>query len=380
MKNGFKVIDADMHVLEPAELWLEYIDPEYKDRAPIGRNEYDTDVYLEHEGKLISRWPAEAEFEGDLVETLAGAHGRTDLFARYQQRGWGPDVQIDAMDAEGIDLAVLFPSRGLFAHAKEYDDDGLAAAISRAYNDWLGAFCAHDPGRMFGAAMVPAQALGAAVEEVRRTKREYGFKAIFLRPNPVSGRNWHDPYYDPLWAVCEKEDMAVGFHEGVPCELPVAMGERFSGAHEDQWMTEHVAAHPIEQMYACLSMINGGACARFPGLRVAFLEGNCSWVPFWLWRMDEHYEHREKRVKDRMPLRPSEYFKRQCFAAIEADEEVGRYAIDWLGGDNIVFSTDFPHPDSRFPNSVETLIEQPFPEAATRKILWDNCARLYNID
>ena len=68
------------------------------------------------------------------------------------------------------------------------------------------------------------------------------------------------------------------------------------------------------------------------------------------------------------------------WAGGEADEDVGRYAIDWLDGDNIVFSTDFPHPDSRFPNSVETLIEQPFPEAATRKILWDNCARLYHFD
>ena len=379
MKNGFKVIDSDMHVMEPNDLWVRYIDPAYTDRAPLGRDEYFTDVHLEHDGKLISRWPREAAFEGDHVAALAALHGRTELFAEYDRRGWGPDVQIDAMDAEGIDVAILFPTKGLFAHAKEYDDDGLAIAISRAYNDWLGEFSDHDRSRMHGAALVPAQDADAAAEEVRRTKREYGFKAVFLRPNPVRGRNWHDPYYDPLWAACEKEDMAVGFHEGVPCALPVAVGERFDGRHEDQWLTEHVAAHSIEQMYACLSMINGGVCERFPGLRVAFLEGNCSWVPFWLWRMDEHYAHRERWVKEKLPHRPSEYFKRQCFASVEADEDVGRYTIDWLGDSNIVFSTDYPHPDSRFPNAVETLIEQPFPEAAMRKILWDNCARLYGI-
>ena len=114
--------------------------------------------------------------------------------------------------------------------------------------------------------------------------------------------------YDPLWAECEKLGLAVGFHEGTPCQLPVAIGERFDGVHEDLWMTEHVAAHPIEAMYACLSIIAGGVCERFPTLRFAFLEGNCSWLPFWLWRMDEHHELRERVVADKLPLPPSEYF------------------------------------------------------------------------
>ena len=105
-------------------------------------------------------------------------------------------------------------------------------------------------------------------------------------------------------------------------------------------------------MYACLSIIMGGVTERFPDLRVAFLEGNCSWLPFWLWRMDEHYEHREKVIKQRLPLLPTEYFKRQCYASVEADESPGKYAVDWLGDDNIVFSTDYPHPDTRYPRSV----------------------------
>ena len=107
--------------------------------------------------------------------------------------GWGPDVQLEAMDAEGIDVAVLFPTRGLFAHAKEYDDDRLAGAVSRAYNDWLAEFCSHAPKRMFAAAMVPAQNVPACVEEIRRGA-ERGFKAVFLRPNPVRGRNWNNPH------------------------------------------------------------------------------------------------------------------------------------------------------------------------------------------
>ena len=375
--NGFKVMDSDMHVFEPPDLWPRYIEPKFRDQAPIGTRNYLADLHLMHDGKVISRLKRPMEGE-DKVLAQCERFGRLEQYLDFDRRGWGPDVQVEAMDAEGIDVAVLFPTRGLFAHAKEYDDNALAAAISRAYNNWLVEFCAHAPERMYGSAMVPAQNVEAAVQETRRAKEELGFRSIFLRPNPVRGRNWHHPVYDPLWAECERQNIAVGFHEGTPCELPVAVGERFDGEHEDLWMTEHVAAHPVEAMYACLSMISGGVCERFPGLRVAFLEGNCSWLPFWLWRMDEHYEVREATLKDKLPLPPSEYFTRQCFAGVESDESLAEDTFKRIGDDCIVFSTDFPHNDARYPHGVETLLEQPFTEENKRKVLWDNCARLYD--
>ena len=315
----------------------------------------------------------------DKVLAQCERFGRLEQYLDFDRRGWGPDVQVEAMDAEGIDVAVLFPTRGLFAHAKEYDDNALAAAISRAYNNLGWSSSAPTlPSACTDPRFVPAQNVEAAVQETRRAKEELGFRSIFLRPNPVRGRNWHHPVYDPLWAECERQNIAVGFHEGTPCELPVAVGERFDGEHEDLWMTEHVAAHPVEAMYACLSMISGGVCERFPGLRVAFLEGNCSWLPFWLWRMDEHYEVREATLKDKLPLPPSEYFTRQCFAGVESDESLAEDTFKRIGDDCIVFSTDFPHNDARYPHGVETLLEQPFTEENKRKVLWDNCARLYD--
>lgn len=211
-------------------------------------------------------------------------------------------------------------------------------------------------------------------------KTELGFKSVFLRPNPVRERNWHNPAYDPLWAEIEKQDLVIAFHEGWPCELPVAAGGRFDGRHEDLWLTEHALCHPVEMMYASTCMIMGGVLQRFPGLRVAFLEANCSWVPYWLWRLDEHYEHREKAVKNVLPKRPSAYFREHCFVSVEAEEALGVAVADEIGDDNIVFSTDFPHEDSRFPNSVAAFLELPFREESRRKILWDNAARLYGFN
>ena len=377
--DGFKVMDSDMHVLEPVDLWPRYIESKFKARAPVGTNNYLVDLHLMHDGEVISRFKRPME-GNDKVIAQCERFGRLEQYRDFESRGWDSHTQLEAMDAEGIDVAVLFPTRGLFAHAKEYDDDELAAAISRAYNNWMADFCAADPERMYGAAMVPAQNVQAAVEETRRAKLELGFKSIFLRPNPVRGRNWNNPVYDPLWEECQKHNLAVGFHEGTPCQLPVAIGERFDGVHEDLWMTEHVSAHPIEAMYACLSIIGGGVCERFPELRFAFLEGNCSWLPFWLWRMDEHHELRASVVADKLPLQPSEYFARQCFAGVEADENIAEDVFKRLGNDSIVFSTDYPHSDSRYPHSVETFLTQPFSDESKRKVLWDNCARLYALD
>ena len=142
--NGFQVMDSDMHVQEPPDLWQRYMGAEFRDRAPLGTTHYLTDLHLEHDGEIISR-SKRVDDEEDLVRGLATKYGRLELFEDYESRGWGPDVQIEAMDTEGIDVAVLFPTRGLFAHAKEYDDDRLAAAVSRAYNDWLAEFCDYAP-------------------------------------------------------------------------------------------------------------------------------------------------------------------------------------------------------------------------------------------
>ena len=376
--NGYKVMDCDLHVFEPADLWVKNIDPKYRDQAPVGTTNYFMDMNLKQGGEYVSRDGKLPVMEGgDFSIDLVESHGGTAKYREYDRRGWGPDTQLEAMNDEGIDVAILFPTRGFYAIGREYSDDGLAAAIARTYNDWLAGFCSKSPDRLYGCGLVPAQSVEMAIQEVRRMKTELGFKSVFLRPNPVRGRNWHDPAYDPMWAEIQKQGLAIGFHEGWPCDLPVAMGERFDGRHEDLWMTEHVACHPVEAMYACLCFIMGGILERFPGLRVGFLESNCSWLPFWLWRMDEHYEHREHVVKKKMPLKPSDYFKRQCYVSIEAEETLGKNTVDYVGDSNIVFSTDYPHEDSRYPHALETFDQLPLTPDNKRKILWDNCARLY---
>ena len=372
MKNGFKVFDSDMHIIEPADLWDRYIDAKFKDQAPRGTTKSATDLDLIHpDGHMWGRAPERAQLRGGVGQQ---AQFNQERYADHAARGYTSDVQIEAMDAEGLDVATLYPSRALHALGEPDLEPKLAAAVARAYNDWLYDFCQRDPHRLIGVAMVSVFDIDDAVAESRRAMTELGFRGVFLRPNEVGGRNWHDPYYEPLWSVLEELDVPLGFHEAIFSGLP-QVGSQFGL----NFMLRHSYCHSVEQMLAVGSFCAGGIMERHPKLRVAFLEGNCSWLPWLMYRLDEHWEQMGDVYAPELTMAPSEYFKRQCFASAEADEDPVKYAIDFMGNDRIVFSTDYPHGDSKYPESVNRFLRIDISDEDKRKILWDNCAYIYGL-
>ena len=149
-KNGFKAMDSDMHVFEPADLWQRYIDKKYLERAPKGLNRSFRDLGIEIEGKIMPiprnpENPALAKYRKDFFEEKYGEAGK---------RNFDGVSQLQAMDKEGLDVAVLFPTRGLTVLGMDGLDPDFATAIARAYNDWLHDFAETDPSRMFGVTMV----------------------------------------------------------------------------------------------------------------------------------------------------------------------------------------------------------------------------------
>jgi predicted TIM-barrel fold metal-dependent hydrolase len=153
------------------------------------------------------------------------------------------------------------------------------------------------------------------------------------------------------------------------------VGDQFGS----NFMLRHLYSHPVELMLALGTLCSSGVLDRHPKLQVAFLEGNCSWLPWLLWRMDEHWEMFGDVWAPEQKLLPSEYFKRQCFVSVEPDEEPVKYVSEHVGNDRLVFSTDFPHVDSKFPHAVEGLLKLPVADEDKRKILWDNCAAYYGV-
>ena len=370
-KCGFKVLDSDMHILEPPDLWRRYIDSRFKHLAPVGTTEHVRDLRLVGpDGRAWGR-PTDP-LPGTLPPPGHIFHKNQKLFKTHNQRGWSPQVQLDAMAEEGIDLAVLYPSRGLNLLSIPNLDPPFAAALARAYNNWLYDFCQADPGKLLGAGMISPFDMNDAVTETRRCVNELGFRAIFLRANIVNGKNWHDPYYEPLWTALEDLDVPLGFHEANNSAARQA-GDQFGY----DFMLRHTFSHPVEQMFAVGSFCGGGILDRHTKLKVAFLEANCGWLPFLLWRLDEHRELYGDQWAPELKNPPSHYFKRQCFASVECDEEPVKYALDFLGNERLVFSTDFPHVDTKYPRAVERFLELSIEEQDKRKILWDNCANYY---
>ncbi len=385
MKNGLRVIDSDMHVIEPRDLWLRYLPAELRGRAPVGPANAPTQRNFHVNMPIDGDPPVRSGVDTLPTQWWPSLHAHmVDYEPEYEfaeSVEFNAASQVDAMNREGIDIAVLFPSRGLMVMGHDLPhngtrglEPGLAAGIARAYNDWLAEFCGEDRARLFGAAMVAPHDVDSAVAETRRCVEQFDFRAIFLLPGIVGGRPWHHPDYDPLWAVCQELDVAVCFHGGGPDDLT-----DFAAGHRSMLMMWHTLSHCVGPMGAVLSFCGGGVFDRFPSLRAGFLEANCSWAPWLLHRLDEHYDEYVGRFEIKLGRKPSEYFVTNCYVSVEADEAPATLYVQTYGNDNVVFSTDYPHPDAKFPHAVDAFLAGQLDDDSKRKILWDNCARLYRI-
>ena len=368
--------------MEPVDLWENYIADEFKDRAPKRMSEGQWDIRTLVEGEMMNDMAASGPYSvSGRNKAYEGFKSEDEVLGnRYKEdiaRNFDPQSLVLAMKKEGLDLAVLFPTSGMYVTAKNGMDPRFAAATCEAYNNWLYDYMeAGDPTITFGAGIVSPHDVESAVTETRRCVEELGFKAIMLRPNMYNNTPWHSEYYDPLWKVSEELGIPVTFHETTGARLPAAGADRFPSHSR----IAHVATHSVEQMMACLDIVMGGVMERFPTLQFGFLEGQCGWLPFWLGRMDEHYEWGEPYGEmQHLKMEPSEYFKRQGYAAVEADEEFVSHVVDAFGDDNLLTTTDYPHGDSKYPHATDTFLGLSMPDVSKKKILWDNPVRLYSL-
>jgi predicted TIM-barrel fold metal-dependent hydrolase len=380
-KQGFRVMDSDIHVTEPRDLWVKYIEPRFKDQAPQFTTTNGAESAAWHfAGKVFPAYIDRPERRRTGQIRRDKARLRHLQSGRYEHpaddlRGDDPHAMLQAMDREGIDVSIVFRTLGSHVIGVDGLEAQLSAAVCRAFNNWLADYCRVDRERLKPAAVMPMHDVQLAVQEARRSVRELGAIALVLSNHPVNGRPWYDRYYEPFWAEAERLQVPVAFH-GIQMAYQEHLGRRYM----DNFALAHAVAHPVELMLALGCLLTGGVLARFPGLKAAFLEGSCSWVPWWLWCLDERVE--KFGDNDTFPLRmpPSAYFHRQCYVSVDPDEAVVQYAIQAMGDDNIVISSDWPHDDSAYPRAIDTFLAlEGVSDESKRKILWDNCARLYNL-
>jgi hypothetical protein len=349
-------------VFEPADMWINYIEPEFKDFAPI-----PPDMKIKGE-KIYNK--ISSEVHQHMVRKVGENHPTI-----LTSNGFDPESQLVAMGRMKIDVSFLYPSIGLWVLTIDTMPPQLAGAFTRAYNNWLRDFCSYKPEVLKGVGAISLHAPEEMVSELHRIVK-FDWKAVFLCPNPIKGRLLSDPAYELFWTECEQLGVAVGLHEcGTHGRLPTTGADRFNTQ-----FAMHSCSHPMEQMMALLALIEGGVLERHPKLRVAFLEAGGGWLPYWLWRLDEEYEKLYWEVKENVKIKPSEYFRRQCFVSIEPSEPYLSEIIDYIGSENLLFGSDYPHWDhSRDIVKQVINLEQKLSRKTVNKIVWDNPACFYGI-
>ena len=210
MRNGFKVFDADAHVVYPRDFWQTYLDKKYLDRVetrdPAGLQHYNPvrvdGRYTQHDTSLYGQFQKAIEWTHE------------DMIKKYGEiavDGFTGDRVATALAREGIDIAVIY--------GPEYDmwfdgiDPDIQAALARAYNRWGQEMRETSQGRVLTSAPVPLGDVGRAIEEIEYAYHELGIRSFWARPNFLNHRNLGDRYYDPIYELLQDLDCAFATHE-----------------------------------------------------------------------------------------------------------------------------------------------------------------------
>jgi uncharacterized protein len=372
MRNGFKIVDTDCHMMEPEWLWERYTEDGYKAQAPkVGRAPesnrrtflVEGESFVREKGKYPMAAPA-------FFRAVAKAMER---FNRAKESGYSAQSRLQDMDELGVDVQILYPTVAGQMLGRQFRDEKLLAACCRAYNDWAADYTSAAPDRLKWAGILPMQSVEEAVKEAQRAASK-GCVSYYMRPNPVSGRTlWHDDYL-PLWNEIEQIGKPISTHDSASSSVP-SFGDRM-----DTHVSGHILSHPFEAMAAMAGLIWYGIFEKFPDLKVVHVEADGGWVPYWLQRMEQHWDFSGNSEHEYLTKRPTEYFKHNICVAFRGDEPTMKAAVELVGDSNFTWDTDYPHPDGTFPWGIEAMIKQPIADQAKRKIFYDNAARMFNLN
>jgi predicted TIM-barrel fold metal-dependent hydrolase len=313
---------------------------------------------------------AQAKLDDELRGGRKMSLGDFDLDAFRDPGYHDPVARLAAMDRDGVRAEVLYSEVSAFRSFGLVRGDWRP--ISRAFTDHLSEFAALDPDRLAVSYQVPIIDIEYAVEEVQRLAG-LGARAVHLPnfPSEIGLPDYHEEVYDPLWGVLQETDIAISHH----------LGNR-------HWLYDIFRRDPTPQAAIFTSMpalalseaiawwILTGTLERFPGLKIVFVEPSLYWIPGFLASLDRKADHGYHLPGLR--LKPSEYFHRNM-ACTFMDDDVGLQQRHLVGIENILWSTDFPHPATTWPNSQQIVARQfaHIPVEERDLICSANAARVY---
>jgi predicted TIM-barrel fold metal-dependent hydrolase len=358
--HKYLMISADCHANEPSNLWKERIDARYRDRLPGYRVDEKGARWQVTEGFRPIRL-RNVVFEGEDLER--------------NQVGATPEGRLRDHARDGVDAEIIFPNKGLSMWATP--DAAFSQAQCRVWNDWAWETFGPYNDRLSPMACIATGDLDGALAEIARVAK-LGFRGLCLPckphwgPSDADEPNYNWPEFDSLWACVQDHDLPMTFHVSTGRDPRAARGH---GGAVINYVC-HSLAPTIEPI---AHLCSSGVLERFPGLRFASIEAGIGWVPWALVAMDEAYRKHHMWVRPKLPLLPSEYFRRQGFASFQEDAPGLDLAEAHGLADNFLWANDYPHHEGTWPHSAPAIERTmaKLSEDARAKILGLNAARLW---
>ncbi|HEV3450448.1 MAG TPA: amidohydrolase family protein [Acidimicrobiia bacterium] len=374
LRDEVRPISVDDHVIEPAHVFADHIEPRFRDRAPRIVEHDDAEGWL-WEDRF---YPLTFQGNAQTRKFRAGEAGRgEDLFARRYEdmipAAYDVHERVRAMEEDGVWAELLFPTFPRFGGTQflQADDTELALAMVRAWNDWmLDEWCAAYPERFIPQTLVPLWDVTAAVAEIERCAAKGSRAVLFVEnPHPLGLPSFPTGHWRPVFEACNDTGLPLSMHIGTSSGLIAPSPETTPSVG--------IALCGINSMSALGDMIFSGVFNGLPRCRVALSEGGAGWVPYVLERLDYTWE-RSRYEGLRNMDRPSEVFAEHVWVCMVSD----RYAIrnrDLIGVDKLLWEADFPHNDSNWPNSRKVLADAlaDVPDDECRRIAELNARELY---
>ena len=376
MKLEYGFISADEHVQEHPEVWTRRMSKaKWGDRIP----------HIESASDGTERWLVDGQPVSLNGVALAGA--AMPNRAREPQRWeevpgivYKPGDRLTAMDVDGVDYAVLYPSvSGLAGETfGSLEDPELELACVQAYNDWLIDEWAAASPRFIPQCIVPLAPADAAANEIKRAVGR-GHRGVVMPSVPMMLRELphiNEPYYDPIWATCQELDVPLCFHAGASRKIQFPP---YSGFSPELSAAMEAITRPVSSVLVMANFLYSRILERFPKLKVIFAETSLAWAAYELELADHQFE-RQRLHMEGYDLVPSALFKRQCHMVGWFDA-TGLKTRQHIGLERMLWSTNFPQSTSTWPESRNTIarVFDGVPEDERKQVLVDNPARLYKI-
>jgi predicted TIM-barrel fold metal-dependent hydrolase len=382
--NFDNIISADDHVQETPDLWEKRLPAGMRDRAPK--------IVTLEDGASAWAWEGTTRRLG--MDVWAGREVRepkdleTVPWEKVNPATYDPYARIKAMDDDNIYAAVLYPNFarafvGMWLHGTHNMslDREYSVACIQAYNDFIGDFCATSPKRLIPIGIIPLQSVDIAIAEIKRFARK-GIRGGLIPPEPGSGLFWNDPKFEPVWKTMADLNVVINLHTGAQAgvKLPSTQsnlpGAGPGSPEATSTLNRMMKAIPVT------TLLWSGIFDRYPNLKFVAVETDVGWLSYIRHRAEWVYKNSKKRwtVTPSLKHNPGYYFGRNLYATFQ-DDYAGIHGREMIGVDAICWASDFPHPETTWPHTKESLTTsfEGVPEDEFRKMVSGNSARLYDI-